>query len=175
MLIRNPADAVDPPKVDWKPMQVYNVPQTVELIEAVPDTLVLVPTLLAVLCGLRQREICALLAERRSNDRPNLGGYPTMLGYFPDLRLPALGTHYPHHQAGTTPVTTSARSRDPFARQRRPPEGRQRAFGAQQGRDKAGPLQPHHSRNAGGCRQNRRCRAEISNAAAVRVDGTDGE
>jgi hypothetical protein len=22
MLIRNPADAVDPPKVDWKPMQV---------------------------------------------------------------------------------------------------------------------------------------------------------
>jgi hypothetical protein len=35
MLIRNPADAVDPPKVDWKPMQVYDVPQTVELIEAV--------------------------------------------------------------------------------------------------------------------------------------------
>jgi site-specific recombinase XerC len=74
MLIRNPADAVDPPKVDWKPMQVYDVPQTAKLIEAVRDTPVLVPTLLAILCGLRRGEICALLAERRSSDRPNLGG-----------------------------------------------------------------------------------------------------
>jgi integrase len=41
-------------------MQVYDVPQTVELIEAVRDTPVLVPTLLAVLCGLRRGEICAL-------------------------------------------------------------------------------------------------------------------
>jgi integrase len=41
-------------------MQVYDVPQTAELIEAVRDTPVLVPTLLAVLCGLRRGEICAL-------------------------------------------------------------------------------------------------------------------
>src|SRR5438874_10853751 len=34
-LTHNPADAVDPPKVDWKPMQTYDLPQTVELIEAV--------------------------------------------------------------------------------------------------------------------------------------------
>jgi integrase len=59
-LNRNPADAVDPPKVDWKPMQTYDLPQTVELIEAVRDTPLLVPTLLAVLCGLRRGEICAL-------------------------------------------------------------------------------------------------------------------
>jgi integrase len=60
LLTRNPADAVDPPRVDWKPMQVYDVPQTAELIEAVRDTPLLVPTLLAVLCGLRRGEICAL-------------------------------------------------------------------------------------------------------------------
>ena len=37
------------------------------------------------------------------------------------------GTHYPHHQAGTTPVPRpAARSRDPFARQRRPPEASER-------------------------------------------------
>jgi integrase len=60
LLTRNPADAVDPPKVDWKPMQTYDLPQTAKLIEAVRDTPLLVPTLLAVLCGLRRGEICAL-------------------------------------------------------------------------------------------------------------------
>lgn len=60
LLTRNPADAVDPPKVDWKPMQTYDVPQTAELIEAVRDTPLLVPALLAVLCGLRRGEVCAL-------------------------------------------------------------------------------------------------------------------
>jgi integrase len=60
LLTRNPADAVDPPKVDWKLMQTYDVPQTAELIEAVRDTPLLIPTLLAVLCGLRRGEICAL-------------------------------------------------------------------------------------------------------------------
>lgn len=59
-LNRNPADAVDPPKVEWRPMQTYDLPQTVELIEAVRGTALLVPTLLAVLCGLRRGEICAL-------------------------------------------------------------------------------------------------------------------
>jgi integrase len=59
-LNRNPADAVDPPKVDWKPMQTYDLPQTAELIEAVRQTPLLVPALLAVLCGLRRGEICAL-------------------------------------------------------------------------------------------------------------------
>jgi integrase len=57
---RHPADAVDPPKVDWKPMQTYDLPQTAELMEAVRSTPLLVPTLLAVLCGLRRGGICAL-------------------------------------------------------------------------------------------------------------------
>jgi integrase len=58
--VRNPAEGVDPPKVDWKPMQTYDLPQTVELIEAVRGTPLLIPTVLAVLCGLRRGEICAL-------------------------------------------------------------------------------------------------------------------
>jgi len=60
LLTRNPADAVDPPKIEWKPMQTYDVAQTVEVIEAVRGTPILMPTLLAVLCGLRRGEICAL-------------------------------------------------------------------------------------------------------------------
>jgi integrase len=60
LLNRNPADAVDPPRVGWVPMQTYDLPQTVELIEAVRDTPIQMPVLLAVLCGLRRGEICAL-------------------------------------------------------------------------------------------------------------------
>ena len=60
MLNRNPAEAVDPPKVQWVPMQTYDVDQTAAIIEAVRGTPMLVPTLLAVLCGLRRGEICAL-------------------------------------------------------------------------------------------------------------------
>jgi integrase len=41
-------------------MQTYDLPQTVELIEAVRGTPLLIPTVLAVLCGLRRGEICAL-------------------------------------------------------------------------------------------------------------------
>jgi hypothetical protein len=149
---------------------------------------VLVPTLLAVLCGLRRGEICALrwrnvdlvtgqisvaesLQQTKTGPRfksPKSGKGRTVRGVVePRALTPAQellrlgvwlsnddlvishaddsvispiyvsqhwGTHYPHHQAGTTPVPRpAARSRDPFARQRRPPEGRQRAFGAQQG------------------------------------------
>ena len=60
LLTRNPADAVDPPKVDWKPMQTYDLPQTADLIEAVRGGPIFIPALLAVLCGLRRGEICAL-------------------------------------------------------------------------------------------------------------------
>jgi integrase len=60
LLTRNPADAVDPPKVEWVPMQTYDIPQTAELIEAVRGTSMLMPALLAVLCGLRRGEIAAL-------------------------------------------------------------------------------------------------------------------
>jgi integrase len=60
LLTRNPADAVDPPKVEWAPMKTYDIPQTAELIEALRDTPMLMPALLAVLCGLRRGEIAAL-------------------------------------------------------------------------------------------------------------------
>jgi integrase len=60
MLTRNPADAVDPPQIDWRPMQTYDLSQTAELIEAVRKTPMLIPAILAVLCGLRRGEICAL-------------------------------------------------------------------------------------------------------------------
>jgi integrase len=60
LLSRNPADAVDPPKVSPKPMQTYDLAQTVTLIEAMRPTRMFVPTILAVLCGLRRGEIAAL-------------------------------------------------------------------------------------------------------------------
>ena len=60
LLSRNPADAVDPPKVERKAMQTYDMAQTVELIEHMRPTRMLVPTVLAVLCGLRRGEIAAL-------------------------------------------------------------------------------------------------------------------
>jgi integrase len=60
LLNRNPADAVDPPKIEWKPVQTYDLPQTVDVIEAFRGRPLFVPVLLAVLCGLRRGEICAL-------------------------------------------------------------------------------------------------------------------
>jgi integrase len=60
MLTRNPAHAVDPPKVDWKPMQTFDLPQTADLIEAFRGKTMFMPIVLAVLCGLRRGEICAL-------------------------------------------------------------------------------------------------------------------
>jgi integrase len=60
LITRNPADAVDPPKVDWKPMQTYDLSQTAELIELFSVHTLFVPVLFAVLCGLRRGEICAL-------------------------------------------------------------------------------------------------------------------
>jgi integrase len=60
LLIRNPVDAVDPPKTSRGMMQTYDLDQTAELIEAMRPTRMLVPTLLAVLCGMRRGEVAAL-------------------------------------------------------------------------------------------------------------------
>lgn len=60
LLNRNPCDAVDPPKVERTSMQTFDLPQTAELIDALRDTRMLVPALLAVLCGLRRGELAAL-------------------------------------------------------------------------------------------------------------------
>jgi integrase len=60
MLVRNPAAAVDPPKVARTIMQTYNLGQTAELIQAVRGKRIFIPTILAALCGLRRGEIAAL-------------------------------------------------------------------------------------------------------------------
>jgi integrase len=60
MLHRNPADAVNPPKVERAVMQTYDLDQTATLIDAMRGTRLLVPTMLAVLCGLRRGEVVAL-------------------------------------------------------------------------------------------------------------------
>lgn len=60
LLIRNPADAVDPPKVERHRMTTYDMSQTAELLDAVRGTRIFIPALLAVLCGLRRGEIAAL-------------------------------------------------------------------------------------------------------------------
>jgi integrase len=60
MLARNPADAVDAPKADPRPMKTYDMAQTAELIEATRPTRMFIPTILGALCGLRRGEIAAL-------------------------------------------------------------------------------------------------------------------
>jgi integrase len=60
LLNRNPAEAVDPPKIEWKPVQTYDLPQTADVIDAFRGRTMFIPVLLASLCGLRRGEICAL-------------------------------------------------------------------------------------------------------------------
>lgn len=60
LLHRNPADAVDPPKVERRQLATYDMSQTADLLDAVKGSRMLVPVLLAVMCGLRRGEIAAL-------------------------------------------------------------------------------------------------------------------
>jgi len=57
---KNPADAVDPPRVERRIMTTYDMAQTAELLETVRGTRLMVPVTLGVLAGLRRGEICAL-------------------------------------------------------------------------------------------------------------------
>src|SRR4051812_4851854 len=57
MLTRNAADAVDPPKVERQTLNTYDMGQTVTLLKCIKDTRLFIPTLLAVLCGLRRGEV----------------------------------------------------------------------------------------------------------------------
>ena len=59
----NPADAVDPPKVERRQMSTYDMAQTAALVDGLRDNRMFIPTLLAVLCGLRRGEIAALRWE----------------------------------------------------------------------------------------------------------------
>jgi integrase len=60
ILNKNPAASVDPPRVERSTMQTYDINQTAELIEAMRDTRMLMPVLLAALNGLRRGEAAAL-------------------------------------------------------------------------------------------------------------------
>jgi integrase len=60
LLPRNPVDACDPPKVERVAMVAFDMAQTAELLDALRGTRIFAPTVLAVLCGLRRGEICAL-------------------------------------------------------------------------------------------------------------------
>ena len=60
MLSRNLADAVDPPKVERGRMITYDIDQTAQLVEALRESRMFIPAVLAVLCGLRRGEIAAL-------------------------------------------------------------------------------------------------------------------
>jgi integrase len=59
-LTHNPADAVDPPKVGRRAMKTYGAGETVDLVEWTRGTSLHIPVVLAVMCGLREGEICAL-------------------------------------------------------------------------------------------------------------------
>jgi integrase len=60
ILARNPADAVDPPKIERAAMTTYDLAQTADLIDATHGTRMAITVILAVLCGLRRGEIAAL-------------------------------------------------------------------------------------------------------------------
>jgi len=72
LLARNPADAVEPPKVERQRLETYDMGQTVELIEALRGTPMLVPVVLAALCGLRRGELLALRWRNVDLDRAQL-------------------------------------------------------------------------------------------------------
>lgn len=59
-LARNPADQVDPPKVSRKVMNVLDAEDTIRLLEGIKETQFYIPTLIAVMTGLRRGEVLAL-------------------------------------------------------------------------------------------------------------------
>jgi integrase len=60
LLGRNPADAVEPPKIERKQMTALDADATAALIEAARGTILFIPILLGALCGIRRGEITAL-------------------------------------------------------------------------------------------------------------------
>lgn len=60
LLNRNPADAVDPPKVEREAMTTFDIEQTAQLLDGLKGSRLLVPVMLGVMCGLRRGEIVAL-------------------------------------------------------------------------------------------------------------------
>jgi len=59
-IAKNPAAATTAPKVERTRMLAYDAAQTAELLETIRSTRMFIPTLMAVMCGLRRGEILAL-------------------------------------------------------------------------------------------------------------------
>jgi integrase len=60
LLLRNPCDAVDPPKVERAPLHVLDVEGTAEMLETARGTSLFIPILLGLTTGMRRGEIVAL-------------------------------------------------------------------------------------------------------------------
>lgn len=56
----NPCADVDPPRAEKSPVNTYDMAQTADLLSLVSESRVAIAVMLAVLCGLRRGEICAL-------------------------------------------------------------------------------------------------------------------
>jgi integrase len=72
LLPRNPADDVDPPKVERHEMKVWDVAQITTALELSRSWCVHMPAVLAVFCGLRRGEIAALRWRHVDFDRAQL-------------------------------------------------------------------------------------------------------
>lgn len=59
-LVKNPATATTAPKIERQRMLAYDAGQTAILLDALRPTRMFIPTLLAVMCGMRRGEILAL-------------------------------------------------------------------------------------------------------------------
>jgi integrase len=60
VLSRNPAEAVEPPKIERSAITTFDMAQTAELLDELRGARVRIPVILAALCGLRRGEIAAL-------------------------------------------------------------------------------------------------------------------
>ena len=60
LIPRNPADAVDPPRVAKHEVNCYSKDEVLELLEAARDTWLYIPVLLAVSTGMRRGEVLGL-------------------------------------------------------------------------------------------------------------------
>ena len=63
LIVRNPLDAVDPPKVERQRLVTYDVAQTAELFDAMRRTPMFIPTVLAVLWLAARRDCRPSLAQ----------------------------------------------------------------------------------------------------------------
>jgi integrase len=78
LLIRNPIEAVDPPHVEKPTMRTLDLGQAARLIEDARPSSLFIPILLALTCGLRRGEICALKWANVDLDKATLAVIESM-------------------------------------------------------------------------------------------------